>query len=46
MTIIFTDDEIEWVVKEPFNWHIKNGCPSNLKKSIERKLKRLSNEYL
>lgn len=38
MTMIFTDEEKEWLVMEPFNWHVKDGCPEDIEKSIKRKL--------
>lgn len=39
MHIIFTEEEKEWIEKEPFNWHIKKGCPEELKDKISKKLK-------
>lgn len=38
MTINFTEQELEWIDKKPFNWIVKNNCPDKLKKSIKRKL--------
>lgn len=39
--IMFTDEEMEWLVKEPLNWHIKDGCPVGIREALERKLKLL-----
>lgn len=45
MTIlIFTEEELEWIDKIPYNWKIKKGCPDKLKKSIDKKLKELKKE--
>lgn len=41
MTIIFTDEELEYIDKEPFNWHPKKDCPKKIEGSIKRKLKLL-----
>lgn len=41
MTIDFTEDELEWIDKVPFNWQIKEDCPESLRQSIEEKLKLL-----
>lgn len=38
MTIRFTEEELKWIDKKPFNWTIKDNCPSSLKKDIMRKL--------
>lgn len=38
MTIIFTEEEKKWIDEKPFNWKLKKGCPSKLKKKIEKKL--------
>lgn len=38
MTIRFTDEELEQIEKEPFNWHPKKTCPDGLRKTISRKL--------
>ena len=43
MTIRFTDEEREWLVMEPFNWHIREGCPKNIRKGLAKKLELLSN---
>ena len=41
MHVIFTEDELEWIDKKIFNWTVKKGCPSSIKKSLEKKLKLL-----
>lgn len=38
MTITFTEKELEWIDKKPFDWKIKKECPKNLEKDIIRKL--------
>lgn len=38
MTVIFSEEEKEWIDKKPFNWTIKKGCPENIRKSLKRKL--------
>jgi len=43
MIMIFTDEEKEWLVTEPNNWHIKNGCPKRIKESLEKKLLQMKN---
>ena len=44
MTIIFTDEELEWIDKKPFDWKIKEGCPKEIKDSIQRKLDLLNKQ--
>lgn len=47
MIVIFTDEEKKWIEKEPLNWHIKQGCPEQIKKELQRKLKLVtSDDYL
>lgn len=41
MILRFTEEEMEWIIKEPFNWHIKDGCPNEIAESLERKLRNL-----
>ena len=41
MTITFTEEELEWIAKETFNWHVKSNAPKKLRESIEQKLKYL-----
>ena len=42
--IKFTEEELEWIVREPLNWHIKDGCPEDIRETLERKLKLLYEE--
>ena len=44
MTIVFTDEEIKYIIKDVFDWHISKDCPKKLKKDIENKLKMLNEE--
>lgn len=41
MTIIFTEEEEKYIVKEPFNWHIAKDCPEQIKESLAKKLSML-----
>lgn len=43
MTILFTEEEKKWINKELFNWTIKEGCPSDVRETLELKLKELKN---
>ena len=36
MHVLLSNEEMEWVVKEDFNWHIKAGCPEKIRKRLER----------
>lgn len=38
LTIQFSDIENRWIAKEKFNWHIKEGCPTNIKNGLKKKL--------
>ena len=44
MTIRFTKEELDNIVKEPFNWHISEECPKELRKTIAEKLEQLRQE--
>lgn len=44
MTVNFTVEELKYIAKEPFNWHIKENCPERLKEDIEKKLRLLYKE--
>lgn len=44
MTIIFSEDEMEWINKKPFAWKIKKGCPQSLKTKLQKKLDLLYKE--
>lgn len=39
MIVIFTDEEKEWLDREPFNWHAAKGAPETIRQSLEEKLK-------
>lgn len=38
MQLSFTEEEREYIVAEPFNWHIKDDAPEPVRKSLEEKL--------
>lgn len=44
MIIIFTEDEREWMDTKTIGWPIKDGCPSDIRESIEKK-KQKQREY-
>lgn len=44
MTILFTEEERNWINKTPFNWAVKVGAPQNIKKALEKKLALLYKE--
>lgn len=44
MTIVFSDEEKEYLIFNKFNWSIKDNCPDSIKKQLKIKLKLLS-EY-
>lgn len=46
MHMIFTDEELDAIVMEPFNWHVKNGTTKKIRKSIERKLKLINGQKI
>ena len=39
MHIYFTDAEKDWIIKDLFDWKIKDNCPNEIKKSLNEKLK-------
>lgn len=43
MTIIFTDEELKWIVKEPFKWHIKSDCPKGIRNELQNKIDQFYN---
>jgi hypothetical protein len=45
MTIFFTEEENKWINKDAFNWTIKEGCPDNVRKTLQLKLEKLKNEH-
>ena len=38
MHMLFSDREKEWINMKVFGWRIKQGCPDDVRKSIEKKL--------
>lgn len=46
MHMIFTDEELDAMVMEPFNWHVRNGTKKKIRKSIERKLKLINEQKI
>ena len=38
MTIVFTEEEREWIDRIPFNWQIKYGCPKEIAVELQKKL--------
>ena len=38
MQVLLSKQEREWIDKKPFDWSIKEGCPPDIRKRIERKL--------
>lgn len=46
MHMIFTDEELDAIVMEPFNWHVRNGTKKKIRKSIERKLKLINEQKI
>lgn len=45
MHMIFTEEEKRWIVVNKFGWPIKSGCPSKIKKSIEKKKNEIKNQF-
>lgn len=46
MHMIFTDEELNAIIMEPFNWHVRNGTTEKIRKSIERKLKLINEQKI
>lgn len=44
MHIIFTEQELKWIDTKIWGWKIKKDCPSDIRKRIEKKLKRLDHQ--
>lgn len=44
MHMFFTDDELEWIDTSKFGCPIIDGCPENIRKSIEEKKKKIDNQ--
>lgn len=38
MTIVFTEEELKWIDKKPFDWKMNKACPKKLRKGITEKL--------
>ena len=38
MTLLFSEEELKWIIKEPFHWRLKEGCPMKYRTGIEQKL--------
>lgn len=41
MIMYFSREEKKWLVMEPLNWHIQEGCPEEIREKLEQKLKAL-----
>ncbi len=39
MILYLTEKEKEWIDMEYCNWHLKEGCPEPIRKTLEPKLK-------
>lgn len=46
MHIIFTEEERRWMEMRKFGLPIKENCPSDIKKSIEKKKKISKNQVI
>lgn len=46
MHIIFTEEEREWIDMKTFGCPIIDGCPNDIRKSIEEKKKALDNQKI
>lgn len=44
MTIVFTEEEQQYIDKKPFNWTLKANTPKHLAKDIELKLQALNRD--
>ena len=44
MTIIFTDEEKKWLVRENLHPSIKEGCPTDIRQSLQRKIDLLNRQ--
>lgn len=40
-TVIFTEEERKYIIKEPYNWHVSEDAPKEIADIIEKKLKLL-----
>lgn len=46
MHIEFTEQEMRYVIAEPFKWQIEQDAPKGVKESIKRKLSMLDNQKI
>ena len=46
MTILFTDEELEYIAVEKFRWKIKRGAPKDVKERLEEKLSILARKEI
>lgn len=44
MTIHFSDEEYENIIREPFNWHLKEECPEHLREELQYKIDLISGD--
>lgn len=44
MHIVFTEEEKEWIDMKKFGCPIIDGCPENIRKSIEEKKEKIDNQ--
>jgi hypothetical protein len=44
MHVEFTEQEKKYIVKEPFNWHTKDGAPDDVRDSINQKINAMNNQ--
>lgn len=45
MHIIFTEEEKRWIDTKKFGWPIKEDCPEEIKKRIEKKKSAIDSQY-
>lgn len=45
MVLKFSEEEKKYLITEKGNWQIKENCPQNIKKELERKLSLLNSQY-
>lgn len=38
MHVSFTEEELQWIVKDLFNWHIAKDCPKDKRAAVQKKL--------
>lgn len=42
----FNERESRYLVKEPFNWHVSNDAPDDVRESIEQKLNAIDGQRM